>query len=209
MDQVYEGARCAADSHDNDVTAVLSLRIHERIAPMFSASADLYNLVYSGFKGLPRRNPAFGRSAAPSPPGRQDHPRRRLWLGPSRAATYFSRHLNPNGVALVEPWFEPGSLEHGRTFMHTAENDDVKVCRMSVTRLEPAISHLTFQYLIARGGGIARAGEEHTLGLFSKAELLRCFNNAGLTAEFEEQGLCGRGLYVARQSTQPRNQNVA
>jgi SAM-dependent methyltransferase len=47
------------------------------------------------------------------------------------ALSSFHAHLSPGGLALVEPWFEPGAWSHGRVFVHTAESDDLSIVRMS------------------------------------------------------------------------------
>jgi hypothetical protein len=47
-------------------------------------------------------------------------------------------------------------------------------------------------------GGTRRASEVHELGLFTVAELLEAFRQAGLRAEYDPKGLTDRGLYVAR-----------
>lgn len=48
----------------------------------------------------------------------------------------FGRHLRPGGVALVEPWFTPDAWRVGSVHMQTAERDDLKVCRMTVSGRE-------------------------------------------------------------------------
>jgi ubiquinone/menaquinone biosynthesis C-methylase UbiE len=40
-----------------------------------------------------------------------------------RALECFRRHLRPDGVVLVEPWFEPGRLEDGRVFRMTGTDE--------------------------------------------------------------------------------------
>ena len=42
------------------------------------------------------------------------------------------------------------------------------------------------------------AREVHELGLFTQAEMMASFQQAGLAATYDSSGLTGRGLYVAR-----------
>jgi len=60
------------------------------------------------------------------------------------------------------------------------------------------LSRLRFDYEIAEPEGTRRASEVHDLGLFTTDEMLQSFDAAGLVAEYDAQGLCGRGLYVAK-----------
>ena len=116
----------------------------------------------------------------------------------TRALRSFARHLAPGGVALVEPWFEPGGLTDGRVMVHTAERGEVSVCRMARTTIEGRLSRLEFHYLVGRPEGVTHTSELHELGLFTTAEMLDCFNCAGLVAQHDPVGLTGRGLFVAR-----------
>lgn len=118
----------------------------------------------------------------------------------TRALACIARHLADGGVAIVEPWFEPGFLTDGRITVNTAERADVHVCRMARTAIEGRISRLEFHYLVGRPDGISHASEVHELGLFTTAELLDCFAAAGLAAEHDSVGLTGRGLFVARRA---------
>lgn len=106
--------------------------------------------------------------------------------------------LNPGGVLVVDPWFEPGQLTHGWIATLVGEGDGVTVCRMSRTLVEGAVSRLEFEYLIGRPSGIERRSEEHTLGLFTQGQMEAAFAAAGLAVERQPEALRTRGLYVAR-----------
>lgn len=110
----------------------------------------------------------------------------------------FKRHLNPNGVIFVEPWITPESWQVGHTHMFTAESDDLKICRMSVTERVDRRSILNFHYLIATKQSVEYLTEKHELVLYTNEEMLSCFAEAGLEVAYDAEGLFGRGLYVAR-----------
>jgi hypothetical protein len=72
------------------------------------------------------------------------------------------------------------------------------VSRVTRMEIEGRLSRLFFDYEIIDARGTRRVSEIHELGLFTTAELLRTFREAGLDAEFDPKGLTDRGLYVAR-----------
>lgn len=116
-----------------------------------------------------------------------------------RTLRRFREHLAAGGVVVVEPWIEPDAWQSGSVFMHTAEDEDVTVCRMSHSTRRGSISVLEFHYLIGRGEGIEHATEIHELGLFTREELERCFAAAGFTdVEYDAEGLTGRGMFTAQ-----------
>ena len=116
----------------------------------------------------------------------------------TRALICFREHLAPGGVIAIEPWFPPGVLDPERVSRHTGEANGVRVSRVSRIEIEGRVSRLRFEYEIADGTGTRHASEVHELGLFTTAELMRTFREAGLDAEFDPKGLTDRGMYLAR-----------
>jgi SAM-dependent methyltransferase len=113
----------------------------------------------------------------------------------------FARHLNDDGVVMVEPWFEPAVFVAERFSIDTASTSEIAISRMSHTSVEGSISRIRFEYLIGSASGIRHVAETHELGLFTKDEMLHAFEQAGLIAEHDPQGIFGRGLYVARKAS--------
>ncbi|MCP4603438.1 MAG: class I SAM-dependent methyltransferase [Proteobacteria bacterium] len=110
----------------------------------------------------------------------------------------FKAHTNQGGLILVEPWFPPGVLSPGRISLNTVQADDFEVARMGHSQVRDRISTLHFEYLIGTRGKIDHEIEKHELGLFTVDEMMRCFKDAGLKANFDKEGPSGRGLYLAR-----------
>jgi SAM-dependent methyltransferase len=116
----------------------------------------------------------------------------------ARAMACFREHLAPGGIALVEPWFPPGVLEANREVTHSAEAHGIRVSRHARTEVDGRLSRLLFEYEIDDHGTVRRVSEVHELGLFTTAEMMQAFRDAGLEVEHDPEGLTGRGLFIAR-----------
>jgi SAM-dependent methyltransferase len=114
-----------------------------------------------------------------------------------RALRRFRAHVNPGGLVVVEPWLEPVQWRPGHVTHVTVEEGDAVVCRVTHAGVDGNTSILEFQYLIGTPQGIQHRTEVHRLRLSTRAEMLTAFANAGLPADYDPQGLTGRGLYVA------------
>ena len=111
----------------------------------------------------------------------------------------FRRHLAAGGVVIVEPWFAPGVLRVGRGGeAKRGEAAGMRVERTYTTTVDGRQSTLVFDYRIEDASGVRYEQEVHELGLFTEAEMLASFRDAGLTATHDPEGLIGRGLYIAR-----------
>jgi SAM-dependent methyltransferase len=117
--------------------------------------------------------------------------------GLDRAIRSMAAHLKPDGVLIIDPWFEPGQLTHGHVSMLTAETDALKVCRVSRTLIDGVVSVLDFAYLVGRATGIEHLRETHRLGLFTQPEMETALRNAGLsTIRRMPRALRTRGIYI-------------
>jgi len=114
-----------------------------------------------------------------------------------RALACFRRHLAPEGVVLVEPWFPPGALDTGRVFRFTGMHQGVHVTRLSRNEVEGRVSRLHFEYELDGPDGERHATEVHELGLFTADEMRSAFEASSLRAQLDPVGLTGRGLWVA------------
>jgi SAM-dependent methyltransferase len=113
----------------------------------------------------------------------------------------FERHLNADGIVVVEPWFTPETWNpDGRVHLLTAETPEGKICRMNISQEEEGISVIDFHYLVGTASGVEHFTERHELGLFSVNEMKEAFAVAHFAVRHDETGLTGRGLYIARKS---------
>jgi hypothetical protein len=113
----------------------------------------------------------------------------------------FQRHLNEGGLILVEPWFTPEAWNKGVLHITTVDEDQFKLCRMNISEVKDGrLSFLTFHYLVGTPKGVVHFTEDHTLGLFTLNEMKAAFTAAGLTVQYDNEGIFGRGLYIAEQT---------
>jgi ubiquinone/menaquinone biosynthesis C-methylase UbiE len=113
------------------------------------------------------------------------------------AIASMSRHLNPGGVLLLEPWFTPESYWTGTITANHVDQGDLKIAWMYTSEREGTISVLDITYLVGRPTGVETFRERHELGLFTQEQQLQALRAAGLEARYESEGPFGRGLYVA------------
>jgi hypothetical protein len=110
-------------------------------------------------------------------------------------------HLEPGGVIIIDPWFEPGELTDRWISMVTGGTEDIAVCRMSRTLIEGSVSRLEFEYLIGTSAGIERRSESHSLGLFTREQMEAAFTRQGSRCRGERPSFVARA--TAAQTTSP------
>ena len=115
----------------------------------------------------------------------------------NRAVACMARHVKPGGVLIVEPWLTPADWNVGVSFIHAGEIGAQKVCRMSYSSREGNLSVLDLHYLRSTDGGIEHYSERLELGLFTRDEMTHAFELANMDVRYDDQGLMGRGLYIA------------
>ena len=112
----------------------------------------------------------------------------------------FKRHLNKDGIIVIEPWFVPAEWNpDGGVYMLTGETVEGKICRMNISEQKGSLSIINFHYLIGTSNGIEHFTELHELGLFSVEEIKEAFKFVELNVKYDKDGLTGRGLYIAKQ----------
>jgi hypothetical protein len=105
-------------------------------------------------------------------------------------------HLKPDGVLLVDPWFEPGQLTDGWITTVAGHQPGLSVTRMSRTVVRGSVSRLEFEYLVGTAAGIERRSEVHELGIFTQEQMETAFLAAGFSVAREPAALRTRGIYV-------------
>ncbi len=112
----------------------------------------------------------------------------------------FSHHLNPGGVAIVEPWLEPSAFQPGMIQLRTHESRALTVSRMAFSTRRGHRSMIRWHFLIGEPGRRIRYRESTSVGvLLSRDHLVRLMGRAGLQPMFLARGLTpGRGLLLGK-----------
>lgn len=115
-----------------------------------------------------------------------------------RTFANLSRHLNPGGVALVEPWILPSAWRSGHIDLRTYESPVLTVVRCAASQRRGNRSILHWHFLVGVPGRGIRHYEETDFGLLlSRNRLLRLFREVGLHPRYIARGLTpGRGLLL-------------
>jgi ubiquinone/menaquinone biosynthesis C-methylase UbiE len=113
------------------------------------------------------------------------------------AIASMARHLELDGVLVVEPWLTPEVWQDGHMGAVFVDEPHLKIARMNVAARRGTISVVDFNYLVATPDGVEHFTELHELGLFTVEQQLAAFRSTGLQGEHDPEGPMGRGLYVA------------
>lgn len=108
----------------------------------------------------------------------------------------FARHLNPGGIAIVEPWLRPNEWEDGRVGASFADLPDTKIARMHVARRDDNVALLNFHYMVGMRDGIRTFEETHRLLIMTDDQYRSAFLRAGFELHQGTQVLGGRDLFV-------------
>jgi len=113
-----------------------------------------------------------------------------------QAIQNMSRHAQPGGLVIVEPWLTPDTYRPGMPHALFIDRPELKIARMNLSMVEDGLSVLDFHYLIATSDGVDYFTERHELGLFTHADYLEAFRVSRLNVVHDPEGLMGRGLYI-------------
>jgi SAM-dependent methyltransferase len=116
----------------------------------------------------------------------------------SKAIATMAEHLNPGGLLLVEPWFEPDHYWEDTVTANHVEQADLRICWMYSSKRDGSLSVLHIHYLVGTPDHVEHFQEEHRIGLFTRGETIAAFTAAGLSATFDPEGPFKRGLYIGR-----------
>lgn len=121
-----------------------------------------------------------------------------------RTARSIAAHLEPGGVAIVEPWLTPQSFRAGRASGRVERDPQGFLGILSSGRRRGRTSIIDSVYVEADARGVRTTPVVHTMTLFTRAEMLGAFRRAGLLAQWQGSALpLGRGAIVARRLIEP------
>lgn len=111
---------------------------------------------------------------------------------------HIAAHTRPGGVVLVEPWFTPETYWVDHITANFLDEKNLKIVWMYVSRREDFLSILDIHYMVGTPEGVVEFTERHEIGLFTHEQYENAFREAGLTVEYDAEGLFQRGLYIGR-----------
>ena len=122
-----------------------------------------------------------------------------------KAVSCMASHLEPEGILIVEPWLFPDEYWTDKLSAEFINQDDLKITRMFITKLEGRVSVYDIHYLVGSSSGIEYFVEREELGLFTNKEYLSAFELTGLAHSYDKDGgLFGDehniGIYIGTKS---------
>jgi SAM-dependent methyltransferase len=116
----------------------------------------------------------------------------------SKSLQCMSHHLVPGGLLIVEPWFTPDQWMPRTTHALFIDEPELKIARINTSFVKGTLSYFDLHYLIGTPQGTEHFVERHELGLFEIEETLDAFAKAAFEVQYDDEGLTGRGLYLAK-----------
>ena len=112
-----------------------------------------------------------------------------------------ARHLKPAGVLFIEPFIAPYKWNGYAPNAQYVDHPGLKICRMTHSVRTGNEVAMTFHYIVSDAEGVRHMTERHDIGLFDHPDYASAFAAAGLIANHHEEGLMGRGMYIAQFAT--------
>lgn len=112
-----------------------------------------------------------------------------------KAVTCFTRHLNPGGLLVIEPWITPEKYWVDRITANFVDQPNLKIAWMYTSQLRGLTSVFDINYLVGTAAGVSSFAESHVMGLWTDAEYRDAIESAGVVVRYDANGLFGRGMY--------------
>ncbi|MFI6517035.1 class I SAM-dependent DNA methyltransferase [Spirillospora sp. NPDC050679] len=112
-------------------------------------------------------------------------------------AECFARHLEPGGLAVIEPFWFRSSFIPGYVASDLVTVEGRTAARVSHSVLDGGAAQIEVHCVVADAGAGIRHFVVHTrVSLFEREEYEAAFRNAGYRVEFMSGGPAGRGLFL-------------
>jgi SAM-dependent methyltransferase len=106
------------------------------------------------------------------------------------------KHLRPDGMVVLEPWFTPETYRTGTITANFVNHGDVKAAWMYTSEVDNGLAVLDVSYLFGKASGVEHFNERHELGVFSDDQYRAAIESEGLSVTRDPVGPLGRGLYI-------------
>ena len=91
-----------------------------------------------------------------------------------------ARHLVPDGLLIIEPWFTPAQWNPGTVHMVAVDEPELKIVRMNTSQVRGRLSILDLHYLVGTPQRTQHFMERHELGLFERDEMEAAIAEVGM-----------------------------
>jgi ubiquinone/menaquinone biosynthesis C-methylase UbiE len=110
----------------------------------------------------------------------------------------FSKHLNPGGVVIIEPWISRSVYQPGKPSMTTYDGENIKIARLNTSNLKDDLSTMEMHYLmVKKDEDVKYFKDYHELGLFDAEKTIKMMNLANLEVKSFKKGvMVDRGLFI-------------
>lgn len=107
-------------------------------------------------------------------------------------------HLKVGGIIILESWVNRANYKPGYLHMTTYDGEDVKIARLSVSKINRNRAIVEFHYLIAeRNKDVEYFVDRHELGIFETEKVVESMRRAGLDVKLLPNRLSkGREIYL-------------
>ena len=110
------------------------------------------------------------------------------------------RHLNDEGLVIVEPWVFKEDFIKGHVSLDTIEEENLKFARMAASKITGSRWTIVMHYLVGKEGKVNYFKETHTMPVLSCSDYVEAFKRAGFrNTRYVTDKLWKRcrGLFVA------------
>lgn len=114
----------------------------------------------------------------------------------NKAVRCMSKHLNPKGLLIIEPWFSKETFWTDRITVNHYDEKDLKITWMYNSKRDEDLSILEINFLVGTPDEVSYFKELHVLGLFDDNQYREAYKKSGFEVEYDEEGLFGRGMYI-------------
>ncbi len=119
----------------------------------------------------------------------------------------FVLHLNPGGVAIIQPWFNQKNYDVSFPSAVIYQDGNTKIAKMHTSVIKDGVNIFDQHYLISTNGEkVEYIRDHHELALFEPEKMLDIMRSVGLTAYFLDKESIGtnnlfkHGLYIGIKS---------
>lgn len=118
-----------------------------------------------------------------------------------QAVKTMADHLEPGGMVLIEPFFQPSEWKPGSLHANFVDKPELKISRISNSTMDGNdVAVLAFHHLVGRPTHVEHFIETHRMGLYTTEQYISAFEEAGLAVQCLKEELPGtfgvRGLIV-------------